>query len=583
MKAAKIISLSLIALIGTIAYSNTFNAPFVFDDSINLVENLLIKDLDNFIFPSGGYKGYLPRSVAFFTFALNYHFGGLDVTGFHVVNLIIHITNAILVYFLVVLTFKTPFFEGQGSGGLLSPHLIALFSALLFVSHPVHTQAVTYIVQRLSSLAALFYLLSMVMYVTARVKGQGSRVKGAAFFSMSLISAVLAMFTKEISFTLPIMVIIYEFLFFGSGLRKKFLLFIPAVLILIIIPSAIVGIDRPLSEILSDVSERTKLQTNMPRWDYLVTEMRVVTTYIRLLFLPLDQNLYYDYPLYHSLFEPPVFLSFLFLASLFGLAVYLLFKSKGSRVKGPGSSAPYLRLVGFGILWFFITLSVESSVIPIAHVIFEHRLYLPASGAFIAVITSVFIIMGNLMGRRKIMERVLIPVLAAAIIALTGATYARNVVWQSEVKLLEDAAQKSPESADVYNGLGHACMVKGELDRAIEYFRIAQKLNPNYPPVYNNLGVAYGKKGRFDDALNELKSALTLDPRNPEIYNNIAIVYREKGLFEKEISYLDIALKLNPNFAIAHFNLGAAYESKGWSEMAREHYSKARALNPDKY
>ncbi len=115
MRLAHIFSLFLIAIISLIAYSNTFNSPFVFDDIANIVDNPLIKTPDNFIFPSGGYKGYLPRAVGFFTFALNYYFGGLNVTGYHIVNLIIHITNAILVYFLVILTFKTPYFRESAS------------------------------------------------------------------------------------------------------------------------------------------------------------------------------------------------------------------------------------------------------------------------------------------------------------------------------------------------------------------------------------------------------------------------------------------------------------------------------------
>jgi len=191
--------------------------------------------------------------------------GGLDVTGYHIVNLLIHLANGILVYFLVVLTFKTPYFRSEESvvsskkkearndrqeadvSSLLathyspvtrsSSHFIALFSALLFVSHPVQTQAVTYIVQRFTSLAALFYLASVVFYVKGRL---ASRMAGRlASYLLCLLSAVLAMKVKENSFTLPIMILLYEFSFFKATLKRKLIFLIPILVTLVIIPLSI--------------------------------------------------------------------------------------------------------------------------------------------------------------------------------------------------------------------------------------------------------------------------------------------------------------------------------------------------------
>jgi hypothetical protein len=133
--------------------------------------------------------------------------------------------------------------------------------------------------------------------------------------------------TKEIAFTLPIIIVLYEFTFFKSTMKKKLLFLLPVVLTLIVVPLSVMGTGRPLGEILSDLSEKTRVQTDISRADYFLTEMRVITTYIRLLFLPVNQNLDYDYPIAHSLFSPPVLLSCLFLLSLLGLAGYLLYKS----------------------------------------------------------------------------------------------------------------------------------------------------------------------------------------------------------------------------------------------------------------
>ncbi len=188
--------LIVIAIVGLAAYSNSFEVPFQFDDSFNIAANPVIKDLGNFTSSLDGYRSNPRRYLGYLSLALNYRLGGLNVTGYHIVNLLIHLINGILVYFFVILTFKTPYFRGEKlkvksegfengsreasvdcrSAGsedsrstLHGSQFVALFSALLFVAHPMQTQAVTYIVQRFTSLATLFYLASVVLYVKGRL------------------------------------------------------------------------------------------------------------------------------------------------------------------------------------------------------------------------------------------------------------------------------------------------------------------------------------------------------------------------------------------------------------------------------
>ncbi len=266
-------------------------------------------------------------------------------------NLLIHIANALLVYFFVLLTFRTPSMRQSADSSPPAPVLIALFSALLFVSHPLQTQAVTYVIQRFASLATFFYLLSLVMYIKGRLAiekqddTKGRLISGPSllFYLVSLISAVCAMKTKEIAFTLPLVILLYEFIFFKSPVKKMLLFLLPVLLTLIIVPLSILHSDKPLGEILSDMSEKTKVQTQMSRWDYLMTEMRVIVTYIRLIFLPINQNLDYDYPVYHSLFTPSVFLSFVFLLSVLGLGVYLLLREMKNNPPSPCRPLPSYR------------------------------------------------------------------------------------------------------------------------------------------------------------------------------------------------------------------------------------------------
>jgi Flp pilus assembly protein TadD len=625
----------LIAIVGLIAYSNTFDVPFQFDDHWNIAENQLIRDLGNFISSAKGYDYNPRRYVGYLSFALNYHIGGLEVTGYHIVNLAIHVLNSILVYFLVVLTFRTPYFSHQPSAissqqsavscennsrfTIHGSRFVALFSALLFVVHPVQTQAVTYIVQRFTSLATLFYLLSVVMYIKGRLiteKARGDRREAMgrkhdtdeepsplasglwpiAWFSLALLSAVLAMKTKEITFTLPLVVLLYEFSFFRSSLRKKLLFLIPVLLTLAIIPLSTMGVNRPLGEILSDLSEQTRIQTGISRGDYLMTEMRVIVTYIRLIFLPVNQNLDYDYPVSHSFLAPSVFLSCLFLSALFAAALYLLYRTRQeARGNGQGeeskeqevvspianrfSPIACYRLVAFGILWFFITLSVESSLIPIADVIFEHRVYLPSAGAFIALAATLCAAAAKAEDIWAPGARVFIP-FALIIMALSGATFARNTVWKDSLTLWEDVVGKSPANARAHNNLGFIYHARGMTDQAIEQCVSAVRLRPGYLDARINLGIAYNAKGRADEALEQFIIALSMNPDDADAHNNIGIVYVSKGRIDEGIRHYQTALRFKPDYPEAYNNLGVAYAVRGRFDQAATYFRYALQLNP---
>jgi hypothetical protein len=258
-----------------------------------------------------------------------------------------------------------------------------LFAALLFAVHPIQTQAVTYIVQRFASLAALFYLFALVTYIKFRLislqtpilEGQhhrpGISVKRYALYAVSLISVILAMKTKEFAFTLPVVMAICEFMFFKETLKRRMLYLAPIILTMVIIPPSLSDTSGSLSEIGGideAAAEISGARDKISRWDYLNTQFRVIVTYIRLLFLPISQNLDYDYPIYRSFFSPAVILSFMFLLLLFGIGIYLFYISRITHCA--------LRITAFGIFWFFVTLSVESSVIPIDAL--EHRVYLPS-------------------------------------------------------------------------------------------------------------------------------------------------------------------------------------------------------------
>jgi tetratricopeptide (TPR) repeat protein len=312
------------------------------------------------------------------------------------------------------------------------------------------------------------------------------------------------------------------------------------------------------------------------------------------IFMPVNQNLDYDYPISHSFFTPPVYLSFLFLALILSTTICLLHRARQSaectrqEVQGKKESAGtvpsapptmlfvYYRLIAFGIFWFFITLSVKSSVIPIADVIFKHRVYLPSIGLFIAITTVVFVLANRLR-----VEKIILPTFVLAVLILSGATYTRNTVWKDETSLWEDVAKKSPNKARPHNNLGFAYASKGLIDMAIAEFQTALRLEPHYTVAHYNLGVIYYSKGLIDMAIEQYQTALRLKPDYTKAHNNLGNAYQSKGLIDMAIAEFQTALRLEPHYAVVHYNLGNAYQSKGLIDMAIEQYQTALRLKPD--
>lgn len=578
-----LIQAALIVGVAILIYSNSIHGAFVLDDETSITHNYVIKNLHDFLFEGVGYSFNPRRFVTYLTFALNYHWGGLDVTGYHIFNLAIHAITALLVYLLCRLTLLTPFFAapptmpggaaGQGRG---YQTLIPLLAALLFVCHPVQTQAVTYIVQRTAALVTLFYVLSLVCYVKGRLcaehPGRPLSARSTGWFALALLAAIAAMRTKEISFTLPFVVALYEFSFFKNSAGKKLLFLLPVLLSLVVVPLGFLGSPKPIGELLSDVSAMTRETVDISRGNYLLTQFRVIVTYLRLLIFPVNQNLDYDYPIYRSFFTLPVLLSFLLLLSLMVTAFYLYYRSGARR---PGrASGPETRLIGFGILWFFITLSVESSIIPIRDVIFEHRLYLPSAGAFLAVAATACRAADSRLFRwLPFLVVISIPVFAFA-------TFQRNLVWQSEVAIGADTANKSPSKPRALTNYGFALIKAGQVDQAFAPLQKALAIDLTNPQAYNHLGSAFLKKNMIEDAIQAFRNVIALSPDYPEAHRNLGAALSAAGRMDEAVVELSEALRLEPNSAAAHFNLGLAHQKKGLWEKAAENYRSAIRLDP---
>jgi len=359
---------SLIAILTLIVYSNTFHASFHFDDTPQIVENYQIRNLDNLLDILKGQRG-----LAMATFAINYAIGGLNVMGYHIVNLTIHIMNGIMVYFLVFITLHGVL--GTDLKSVPKAKRIAIYTALLFAVHPIQTQAVTYIVQRMEILASMFMLIALLLFIKA-VKTSMITMR-VFLYGIIAVSYILGFYSKEIAITLPALVFIYDYCFLAEGDFKKIMARMPLYFVLLAMLAffttrTLTGLQETPGESASAGFGVQSITSN----EYLFTQFNVLWTYLRLLILPINQNLDYDYPVAKSIFEFPTFLSFVGILLILVSAFYLL-TPYASRF------THYGRLIAFFILWFFVILSPTSSFIPIIDVIFEHRLYLASVGFFV--------------------------------------------------------------------------------------------------------------------------------------------------------------------------------------------------------
>ncbi len=272
--------------------------------------------------------------------------------------------------------------------------------------------------------------------------------------------------------------------------------------------------------------------------------------------------------MYHSFASLPVLLSFLLLLALFLLSLFLLRRSS----KPP----PRLRLVSFGILWFFITISVESSIIPIADVIYEHRVYLPSVGAFIALAAAASLLL------KRLPAFVSVAAAALVVLALAGTTFARNQVWGSEVSLWSDAVRKAPNKARPHYNLALALDKLNRSDEALPHALEAVRLAPSEPYAYNLIGSIMAKTGRIEQAAAALTEAVRLAPQVPAPHVNLGDVYAKGGQTAQALEQYQIALQLTPADADIYHKIGVIHAVSKDMDKAVIFFQCAASIAPQR-
>lgn len=558
----KLLAIILLWAWGFLLYRHVIHGTFQFDDWHFIVNNLAIHDANNI---SAIWQA-LPRPVrfiTFYTFALNYHWHQLQVPGYHIVNILIHCCNATLVGWLMRLILMTPFvFPQNNMVRQRAVKTLPWVASLIFLTHPLQTQAVAYITQRFASLATFFYLLTLCLFLKARWARWQKRPAGF-FWAGAGLAMMLGMMSKQIVLTVPLAALLMEYCLFspdthlqlkdfGKIFSKRYVWL--AFLSVLIIPLMYQMNISWLWKV--KVDSGSHYGDTITAGQYFLTQPRVIWTYVRLFFWPVKQHLDYDFVLSQSLWEWKTCLAFVGLTVWFGMALMLRRKN---------------RVLSFCLLWFLGALLVESSIIPIRHVIFEHRMYLPSVSLCLAL--SVLLGMGV---KGACHRNVMVLILG---LTLSCLTFQRNRVWRNEMVMWIDNAHKSPVKARPYLNLGKAYLQKGHGTLALRCLNQALILEPDNAKALLNRGNIYQRKKDFSKALADYNQALALSPEFFVAYNNRGNMYRLMGKEDLALKDFSKAIELSSNYAAPYNNRGDLYRRQGLWRLALADYTQSLAIN----
>jgi tetratricopeptide (TPR) repeat protein len=533
-RTARWLGFGLLALLVGLAWANGLSGAFTYDDKVEVVGNRTIRTLEHW----DAVLAYnASRPLVILSWALDWRLWGLDPTGYHVVNVLIHLLNAGLAFLLGE--------EICRRLELRQPLLPALIAAALWAVHPMTTEAVTYITGRSESLCATFYLAAVLCWMRWR------RGEDSFQLLLALGAFLLAAATKEVAATIPATLLLLELLLPGARPmgRRGWLGLAPFWLLLV---GGAVARKLVYGVFTTDLWLR-------PPGVQLATEAEVVLRYLQLWLLPVNQSVFHDHPPASGPLDPHALLAAALL--LVGVAVALWQLRQ----------RPWLAL---GLGWFLLLLAPSSSIVPLKETMAEHRSYLAGWGLCLLLILS----LRPLLAPRR---RAAAALVVVAVALLLGGTHLRNRAWRSEASLWLDAVERNPRSAEAWYGYGDALRFSGSFDGAIEAYGRAVELDDLFLDAWNNLGIALAEQGRLDEARRTWLATLQRHPSYCRAHNNLGWLHYRQQAWEDAIAEFRSTLVYCPENTQAHFALGNIYYGpRRDPQRALHHYHAVLEIDP---
>jgi len=501
------LSFFLIIFVGLAIYSNSLNGQFIWDDDVLVKNNSYIKDWSNVdklfaggittYFSGAGLNFYRPLQMI--TYTADYSLWKLDIRGYHLSNILLHICVALLIYFFINILFSDAF--------------LACLTSVFFVSHPVHTEAVSYISGRSDSLSALFMILCFIFYIKTL------HVDNIFFNIIVVLSYICAILSRETSIILPVLFLLYHHAFKKKIKLKIFFIILAISLLYVLFRITI------LKSLLVSPANSSAFLERLPGFFIALCD------YMRILVFPLNLHMGYGALLF----------DFRDIRVLFGLLMLVFSITYALKVK------KYNKLIFFSISWFFIALLPVSNIYPINAYIAEHWLYIPSIGVFLLIANGL-----RCMYTQERLRHAAIFIIIGLLALSSYFTIRQNEYWKDPVDFYKRTIKYVPDNNSLYLNLGMAYFNIGKKEEAASVFKKAIQVNPNNADAYNNLGNIYSDIGNKDDAVSAYKKAIEINPDYAGAYFNLFLFYFREKQYNLAIECCDKAIgrgfKIPPEF-----------------------------------
>lgn len=561
-----IIFLLLLSAVTLLTYSNHFHNAFHFDDSHTIVHNVFIRETSNIprFFTDGTTFSSLPsnqsyRPLVSTSLAIDYSLGqGLnDTFYFHVSSFAFFLAQVLLMFFVILKIFESVW-PGKAS------FYAAAFATSWYALHPAIAETVNYIIARSDSMSTMLVVLGLLLYIRSGFARKthlyllpvlvGCLAKPPAVMFAPILFFYILYFEKKASL----------FSLFRSSERRLFF----------------ESFNRTLPSIIACAVMFVFVQKMEPEtWDpggasrlnYLLTQPYVIAHYALMFFLPVRLSADTDWSPITSMSDPKFFIGMLFIAGLLLIAILT-------------SRKQHFKPISFGIIWYFLALLPSSSVIPLAEVMNDHRLYFPYIGLMISVCWAGFLLLKRISYRTphfSTYKPSIITVLLLLLGCYAFGTYKRNEVWKTDESLWKDVTEKSPANARGLMNYGLSQMAKGNYPEAEKYFSQGMKLWPRYSYLYINMGILKEATGAKEEAEENFKKGIEYGSHYPNSHFYYGRFLKNNGRLEEAASSLRRSLELSPAQVDARNMLMAIYFDTQNYELLKKEAERALQFNPN--
>ncbi len=551
----------LLVILSAVTYLNVLSNAFVFDDVYVISGNYFIRDWKNFwglfthrYFAASGELSYRP--VVTLSYFIDYSLWRLNPLGYHLANVALHTLNAALLFFFVRrMAGNTP---------------VACLSSAFFVCHPVLSEAVNAVSYREDLLAATFFITALMLYVRTQ------SLNKFYLYPLSLLSYLLALFSKEMAITLPLLIVLFDGIILrggsqggadagcfrvnaatGSGrsFTKRIVRFYPGYVLVTVFYLLVRfwWLHNPAESGVSYPQEN--------HWFNFLVMLKVAASYLRLLFFPVHLNADYLVPAVSSTWGMSCILSLLLIVSVGVIACRLFF---------------HARLLFFSVVWFFVALMPVLNVVPIGNIMAERYLYIPVIGMCImggCLVTA--------LRRSSSFAHILFyPLTAVILLGFAWQGASRSGDWKDEFTLWSKTIVREPASYKAHSSLGILLIRRGFEQEGMAGLQKSLSLNPSYPDAHNNMGTLYEQKGMYTDAVKEYVRALSINQTLPEAHYNLGNVYLKMNRYDKAVAEYRLYLSGKGDHPAVYYNLGVACMKLGMLDESVMAFQKSLQNNP---